>query len=468
MKSLLSLILPALVGITGWSCQEAASQQAIRQNYAAGIGDHTMDSVGAVSWLARSSNLYYLPSSDPSEFYVYLAVKGNQMDKQSSRVPLNISLVLDRSGSMGGDKIEYAKKAASFVVQQLNDRDILSVVNYDDEIELTSGSQPVKNKEVILQKIDALTARGSTNLTGGMLEGYRQAEITRKDGYVNRVLLLTDGLANEGIVEPQQIKKLVESRYNDKGIALSTFGLGADYNEDLLTLLAEVGRANYYFIESADKIPAIFASELKGLLTVVAQNALVQVKFPNNLQCVDVFGYPYEIAGSSVKVKFNDVFSGDQKAVLFKFRINDAGRMDDVKVQCGLQFTDAADFSLHSENRALQLLRAGNRQQLKSGEDSLVQEMISLFESTRAFDEILSDVDNGNYQDAKRKANNAVKTLKEQQKYTPSAKLKSQEIELENYSREIDSIQNMKDEEKKIYQKGKKSENYRVKTGKKN
>ena len=160
---------------------------------------------------------------------------------------------------MQGAKIGYAKKAAAFVIDQLNNDDIVSVVNYDDRVEITSPSQPVKNKDILKKKIDELSDRGATNLTGGMLEGYAQAESTKKDGYVNRVLLLTDGLANAGITDPAQIKKLVEKKYTEMGIALSTFGLGADYNEDLLTQLAETGRANYYFIDSPDKIPGIFA-----------------------------------------------------------------------------------------------------------------------------------------------------------------------------------------------------------------
>ncbi len=81
--------------------------------------------------------------------------------------------------------------------------------------------------------------RGSTNLSGGMLEGYTQVKSTKKEGYVNRVLLLTDGLANAGITEPEDYEKNSREKYTEEGIALSTFGLGADYNEDLLTMLAE-------------------------------------------------------------------------------------------------------------------------------------------------------------------------------------------------------------------------------------
>jgi Ca-activated chloride channel family protein len=422
------------------------------------------DSSGAVSWLAQASNKYYLSTSAPQEFYVYLQVRGHETTQEKKRVPLNISLVLDRSGSMRGDKIAYARKAAAFVVEQLGEEDVLSIVNYDDRVEVTSPSAPVKNKEALIKKILALQDRGSTNLTGGMLEGYTQVKSTQKDGYVNRVLLMTDGLANMGITDPEQIKKIAAAKYLEEGVALSTFGLGADYNEDLLTMLAETGRANYYFIDNPDKIPAIFAAELKGLLSVVAQNSLVEITIPDGLECVKAFGYPYEIKGNTVQVRLNDVYARDEKGILFKFRSRGAVG-GAVAFKCHLQFTDASSFQTIKDAKTLYLEPASDIL-VRSSENKLVQEMIALFEATESFDAVLAWVDAGQYEQARALADSVVIHLQKKQKNIPSEKLKKQEESIAAYSRDLEKVKQMREEDKKMYQKSNKSANYNLKKGK--
>jgi Ca-activated chloride channel homolog len=423
-----------------------------------------MDSVGSVSWLQRAGNTWLLKGKN-NEYYIYINLKGNDVVKEKKRIPLNISLVMDRSGSMGGDKIAYAKRAAGFVIEQLSSDDMVSVVNYDDRVEVTSASQPVKNKELLLKKINELYDRGSTNLTGGMLEGYTQAGSTKKAGYVNRVLLLTDGLANQGITEPSAIKKLVETKYTSEGIALSTFGLGADYNEDLLTQLAEVGRANYYFIDSPDKIPDIFAKELKGLLSVVAQNALVRTSFPSSLEVEKVYGFPYEIKDNAVTVRFNDIYANDQKGILIKLKSRVLVN-EDVNIACQLQYTDANSFQTVKDQKSLVYKITANADAIEKSKDSLVEEMIALYESAELFDDVLNDVDKGDYERAKIKADSAVFYLKSKQQYIRSEKLKKQEESLKVYSQQIEKVKAMREEDKKIYQKSNKASNYRTKKGK--
>lgn len=447
------------------SCGQLQSQDPHKTGNSSASHELDLDSIGAVSWNAIGGNKFY--GKDASEFYVYVSVRGNQTEKQKKRVPLNISIVLDRSGSMSGDKIVYAKKAAGFVLDQLTGDDILSIVNYDDKVEVTSPSARVMNKEILHKKIDELFDRGSTNLTGGMLEGFAQVKSTRKEGYVNRVLLLTDGLANVGITEPSEMKKLVEKKYMEEGIALSTFGLGADYNEDLLTMLAEMGRANYYFIGSPDKIPGIFASELKGLLSVVAQNAYVEVNVPQNLECVKVYGFPYEVKSNLVTIRFNDIYSNDQKGILLKFK-KKGNLAGDLNFNCSLKFTDANSFDPVRSSKQVEFSFSDNAAAINESKHQSVEEMIALYESTEMFDEIMAEVDRGNYDSARVRAEKAVTYLKTKQQYIRSDKLKKQEESMAVYSKGIDSVRVMKDEEKKMYQKSNKMSNYEVRKGKKN
>ena len=171
--------------------------------------------------------------------------------------------------------------AVDFVIQNLNSGDYLSIVQYDDHVKVLSHSAQVKDKTSLQKIVNGIVAGGMTNLSGGMLEGYNEVKITQKEGFVNRVLLLSDGLANVGISDPAQLKEIAGRQFRENKIGLSTFGVGADFNEELMMHLSEYGGANYYFIETPDQIPQIFAKELQGLLSVVAQNTVLEIDFPS-------------------------------------------------------------------------------------------------------------------------------------------------------------------------------------------
>lgn len=414
-----------------------------------------------ISWYAKAGNHWAIRDSR-GDIYLYVNVQSGQADSAQARIPLNVSLVLDRSGSMQGEKINYARRAAKFLVDQLSKDDYLSIVNYDDKVEITSPSQPVRNKEALKHALDRIDDRGATNLSGGMLEGFSQVKSTKKEGYVNRVLLLTDGLANEGIVEPAELKRLVELKYKEEGIALSTFGLGADYNEDLLTMLAETGRANYYFIDSPDKIPQLFARELKGLLSVVAQNMMVQISLPDHLQCEKVYGYPYEVKNGQVEIRFNDINANDERAILLKLRPKTPLQAG-IDLNCVLTYTDTKTFAQVKEEKQVNVKLTTDAAVFEKAQDAKVQEMLALFEATEHFDEVLSAVDAGRYQEAKDKGNEALYMLVEKQKEYNSPKLAEQITKMSSYVNSLDSVRRVTERERKMFQKSNKAMNYQVK-----
>lgn len=424
-------------------------------------GNYKYDTSKLITWQVKAGNAWIL-NEGSNEVFLYVHVRSQHPVTVKQRVPLNISLVLDRSGSMSGEKINYARQAAKFLVDQLGKEDYLSIVNYDNNVEITSPSQVVKNKESLKLAIDRITDRGSTNLSGGMLEGYRQAKATKQDGYVNRVLLLTDGLANAGIVEPQKLKELVDKKYKDEGVALSTFGLGADYNEDLLTLLAEAGRANYYFIDSPDKIPTLFARELKGLLSVIAQNSMVQVSIPAGLQCEKVYGYPYEVKDGQVQIRFNDIYANDERGVLIKFKTTTPVKSS-LLFNCMFRYTDAEQFETITSSLPISVTPTSDSKLYNRGQDAQVGEMLALFESTEQFDDVMLDVDKGNYAKAKTSGVRALELLKQKNKQYNSPKLEEQVRKMDVYIQSMDSISVMHESEKKMYQKANKADNYEIK-----
>ena len=192
-----------------------------------------------------------------------------------SRAPINVVLVLDRSGSMSGVPLAAAREAARRFAGFLGANDRLSVVAFDDEVTVVSAPAPAGNPAV-LDAISRIQAGGSTNLSGGWLKAFELARQGLVDG-VNRIVLLTDGQANCGITDLQALTAMVRSGA-DSRVSTTCIGFGAGFNEDLLQALGREGRANYWYVERDDQMAGVFEGEIEGLVALGAQNVAVEVR----------------------------------------------------------------------------------------------------------------------------------------------------------------------------------------------
>lgn len=209
--------------------------------------------------------------------------------KTSQKRPnLNLGLVIDRSGSMGGKKIDYARKAASYAVEQLLSTDRISVTIYDDKIDVIVPSTLANNKEFIFNEIKKISPRGMTALHDGWLEGGTQVSKYLQPEQLNRVILLSDGLANVGQTNPDVIGTDVHG-LSKQGISTTTMGVGDDFNEDLMQAIALSGDGNYYYIQDPEQLPTIFGAELQGIMATVGQKVSIGIKTLSDVQLVDVF-----------------------------------------------------------------------------------------------------------------------------------------------------------------------------------
>ena len=182
------------------------------------------------------------------------------------RPALNLGLVIDRSGSMSANKkIEYARAAAVFAVEQLLPTDRVSVTVFDDEVQTLVQNAPAADKAGTVELIRAVVPGGSTALHAGWREGGRQVAGHPLAGGMNRVILLSDGQANVGVQDPAAIADDV-NRLAREGVSSTAMGLGDDYNEDLLEAMAQAGDGNYYYVESPQQLADLFQTELRGLM----------------------------------------------------------------------------------------------------------------------------------------------------------------------------------------------------------
>lgn len=273
---------------------------------------------GEIKINAKGSHNFILREG---EDYHLLVTLSTPKVNASKKLPLNVAIVVDRSGSMADKgKLTYAKEAAKAFIQKLESEDRVSLVEYDETI--TILSEPVlvgKERPSLLRKIDLLEPRGSTNLAEGMMEGGRQVEKFFDDHRINRVLLLSDGLANTGVSDIGGVSSLAES-LTQKGIQVSSFGLGADFDEDMMTRIADVSGGNYYFIESAAQIAGIFEKERYALSSVVGKKVRLVVTLSDQVDLQDVYGYSFDKKGGKIVVDLPDIYSGQNRKILFRLK----------------------------------------------------------------------------------------------------------------------------------------------------
>ncbi|MEN3328206.1 MAG: Ca-activated chloride channel [Acidobacteriota bacterium] len=203
------------------------------------------------------------------------------------RPDLNLSLVLDRSGSMEGEKMTRAREAAMFCVDQILPTDRLSVVTFDDRIEVLFPSEPVTNKQAMKDLIARVTARGSTALHEAWVRGGLTVSERMLDQGINRVILITDGLANVGITNTDEIVTQSMGLYQ-RGVSTSTIGIGADFNEDLLMPMAQSGGGNAWHVIEPDDMQHIFQTELEGLIAQYAHTVSLSLIPADGVRIVDV------------------------------------------------------------------------------------------------------------------------------------------------------------------------------------
>lgn len=260
-------------------------------------------------------------STAGGKVYLRLAVNTPRYHRES-RKPINLSVVLDRSGSMSEEsKIEHAKAALRALVDQLRPDDIFSLVIYDDVVEVLRPAARVGGDRAgIRSLVDEIAPRGWTNLGGGMLEGFHQVQKNTGREYINRVILLSDGLANQGITDPERLTGIARKQ-RDRAISLSTIGVGLDYNENLMVGLSENGGGNYYFLESSRNLASVLRKEFDRLGDVVAQNVTIEIELGRGVRLLDAIGYDHSVNRQTVSIPVGDLYGEDARDITLELEV---------------------------------------------------------------------------------------------------------------------------------------------------
>jgi Ca-activated chloride channel family protein len=253
--------------------------------------------------------------------YARLSFTLPDVRRTGGRLPINVALVLDRSGSMAGEKIALARGAARQALDLLRSDDRFAVVVYDDVVDLVAESAPATAdaRRRAHEALAATDARGATDLAGGWLRGCEQVGLSLRDGTIGRCLLLTDGLANRGITDPAELFRHAEE-LRVRGVSTSTFGVGADFDERLLKGIAERSGGRFYFLEQPRQIPDILAGEVGEALEIVARGATLTVELPPDASVEVLGGFILRQAGGAARIDLGDLVSRQELEVLLALR----------------------------------------------------------------------------------------------------------------------------------------------------
>ena len=264
------------------------------------------------------------------------------MAAREERIPLNLALVIDRSGSMGGDKIDYVRRAAGHVIELLNEKDRASVYIYDDLVDciMPSAFMTEENRRRCVSAINEVTTRGSTNLCDGWLAGCEAVAQHLNAETINRVLLLSDGLANQGITSTTQLG-LHAAEINQRGIATSTFGVGFDFNEHLLERMSNQGGGNFYYIEQPGQIQEIFLQELEDLLNVSVKEVAISLPLANGTVSYEILGgWKHTAVDDALQIHIGALAEGQERSLYLVANLPASQDEQDISLPIVLQALD--------------------------------------------------------------------------------------------------------------------------------
>lgn len=343
--------------------------------------------------------------ADPDERFLEIEVVAPERGpvRQPPRRPrLNIALVVDKSGSMAeARKIEFVREAAHRLVDQLQPGDRFALVTYDDRVDVPIPSEAFEDRRLAHRLIDGIRPGGATNLGGGLAEGFRQVRLRYDPEGFNRVLLLSDGLANRGVTSPDELSRIAAGE-GEGGLSVTTFGVGNEFNEDLLSSLAESGRGTYYYIDRAQRIPEMLAQEFSTLQSVYASDVEVTIEVHAEVVISEILGYRFRRDGNRYIVNVGSLSSGEKRRVMCRVEPPRWARGSHRIGQVLVRYQLPGEKRPVSSSRELHLSWLEDRKEVSRGMNRDIAERSAVFQANAARQKAATMVDKGDVAGAKK------------------------------------------------------------------
>lgn len=362
-----------------------------------------------------------LKAGQTQTVYLKISLAGLKAASSKSRAPMNVALVIDRSGSMAGPRIEGARRAALMAVDRLGRDDILSVVSYDDRIEVEVPATKVTNTAAIRDKISRLTPRGSTAIHAGLLAGAEEIRKFKSKEKINRIILLSDGLANVGPSKPADFVGLGRELASE-GITVSTIGLGLGYNEDLMSGLAKAADGSHVFVQEPADLTAFLAREFDDALGIVAQEIEVIIQCKAGVKPIRSLGRDARINGNRMTFKVATIVGGADHVLLAELEVPAemaTGAKELVGIEVGYQVAGSGE-KRSASSKVSAAFDPSVEASDKSIRAEVMKDVVTLV-SRAERQEAVRLRDEGKSEEAKKKFETNAAFLRQQQKLLPGA-----------------------------------------------
>jgi Ca-activated chloride channel family protein len=337
-----------------------------------------------------------------------------------TRTPLDLALVIDRSGSMAGRKLDITKECAAFLARRLAPTDRIALVTYDDEVRLMA---PLANPTSALAvAIASIGPGGQTNLSGGWMKGFEVLGGADERGAIRKILLMTDGLANVGVTDAPSLVSLTRGAVDHQRVGTTTIGFGDDFDEELLTAMASSGNAHH--AASPDDAPGIFAKEFSDLVSLVAQNLSVEVRGSEHVQVLGVLNeFPCVQVDGGVQAQLGDAYGGETRRVVFALHVPSLPTLGPTTIgEVVLRYVSIGEqIEQHETRIPLNVNLVSSDEAAAAGLDTEVSEEVVILRSAKAQRDARSRAQVGDYEGAKSVLREAADELRSRAAGSPNA-----------------------------------------------
>lgn len=364
--------------------------------------------VAATGSVTISTDLAYdVVPSEGGKIYLHIGLEAIRREfSEADRPPVNIALVIDQSGSMRGPRLASAKLAAKEALSRLSRNDTLALVAYNHRVDVLRDAGRVRNFSDIEDAIDQLRAEGRTALYAGVQEGGRQLGRYLSDRQINRVVLLSDGMANVGPSKPRELSRLGQKLAGD-GISVTTIGLGLNYNEDLMQQLALASDGNHAFAEKPDDLARIFNSEFGDALGAGARDIEIIIEVHKGYRPTRILGPKGDIDGNRVKVRFGQLTGGFERYLVVELDAEAGGtasvREDVADVRVG--YMDLIGGTRQSHEATVQAERSADTARVEASANAAILAKVGEQKSVVATKEAIKLRDKGDIAAARKVLN---------------------------------------------------------------
>ena len=397
----------------------------------------------------------------PGEGTLQIQVIAPELPPSADRRKLNLAVVIDRSGSMAdARKLEYVKAAVHQLVDRMGPDDVLALVAYDHQVQVPWPARRIDgNREALHRIVSSLYPGGRTFLSGGLEEGYRQARAMRGRGYVSRVVLLSDGLANVGVTSRGALRERA-SMMSEQGVSISTFGVGFDFDEELLAMTAAGGGGNYEYLGDPERIAAALDREFRTASRIAASEVEIIIRLRPDCRFGTVLGREWRQEGDAYIIRLGDLSAGERRTVFAGLNVGGdrPGRREVGEV--ALRYLDPATSKrVTAAVRPVSLELVRDEALYKEGYDSAIQERKAVAQSGVLVQEAARLADQGKKEKAQELLGKAEAGLAAA---PASPDVRAEMERAGEYRNRLDSMTDMQSEEAKGVQKSIKYRSYEI------